>query len=91
MNQPPSIFSTCRSPKSWPIWHGAAIDIDTTQIEPTAKESARFSVTMNLHGVPFRHVLGHLLYEAGCRCELEGQTLVILPPESKAESEKCTY
>jgi hypothetical protein len=30
--------------------------------------------------LPFRHVLGALLYKAGCRCELDGDTLVILPP-----------
>jgi len=34
-----------------------------------------------LRNRPLRHVLGHLLYNCGCRCKLEGETLVILPPE----------
>jgi hypothetical protein len=29
---------------------------------------------------PFRHILGALLYKAGCRCELDEGTLIILPP-----------
>jgi hypothetical protein len=39
-------------------------------------------------GVPFRHVLGALLYKAGCRCELDEDTLVILPPDTAVDDEE---
>jgi hypothetical protein len=39
-------------------------------------------VSHTVNGLPFRHVLGALLYKAGCRCELAGDTLVIMPPDA---------
>jgi hypothetical protein len=57
-----------------------AIEIDCAQIAPTADKPDAFSVLANASG-PFRHVLGLLLYNAHCRCELDGDRLVILPPE----------
>lgn len=48
--------------------------------KPTAAVDP-FSITASLRGVPFRHLLGQLLYRTKCRCRLEGENLVILPPE----------
>jgi len=58
-----------------------AIEIDCTQIAPTADNPDAFPVLMNAYGLPFRHVLGLLLWKTGCRCKLAGDRLVILPPE----------
>jgi hypothetical protein len=40
-----------------------------------------FPVSPRLKNLPLRHVLGVLLYETGCRVTLEGDSLVILPPQ----------
>jgi hypothetical protein len=61
------------------------IKIDTTQTEPTPDRPDGFPITAVLNGLPFRHVLGHLLSRTHCRCMLEGETLVILPPEKETE------
>jgi hypothetical protein len=58
-----------------------SISIDTSRIAPTAENPDRFPVVAYLHNIPFRHALAYLLYQAKCRCQLEGETLVILPPE----------
>jgi hypothetical protein len=58
-----------------------AIDVDTSQIGPGTDEKPSYPVTTNLQGMKFRHALGILLYQTRCRCKLEGETLVILPPE----------
>jgi hypothetical protein len=67
------------------VLHGVmqrlAIEIDTTKVEPTSVDPGRFPITISARGLPLRHVLGQLLYNAGCRCKLEGETLVILPPD----------
>jgi len=60
-----------------------AIEIDTTQIAPTTDDPNAFPAVTNTNGLPFRHALGILLNETGCRCRLEGETLVILPPNEK--------
>jgi hypothetical protein len=52
------------------------IEIDTTQVESPN------SMSFHLNGHPFHHTLGILLYETGCGCRLEGERLVILPPEN---------
>jgi hypothetical protein len=61
------------------------IKLDTSQIAPTADDSNTYATVANTNGIPFRHALGILLFETGCRCRLEGETLVILPPESKSQ------
>jgi hypothetical protein len=58
-----------------------AIEVDMTQVAPTTENPIAFSLTLNLNGLPFRHILGVALYETGCRCKLEGDTVVILPPD----------
>jgi hypothetical protein len=52
-----------------------AIEIDSSRLLPT-----EFGVTARIAGLSFRHALGVLLYNMQCRCELEGDKLVILPP-----------
>ena len=54
-----------------------AIDIDTAQVQSTSK----YLVIHQARGIPFHDMLGQLLYRTGCRCKLEGERLVILPPE----------
>ena len=56
-----------------------AIEIDVSQIDG-GDEAARYPVSLELKEHPFRHVLGILLYKTRCRCRLEGEKLVILPP-----------
>jgi hypothetical protein len=62
------------------------IEIDTSRIAPTQEEPNRFPVVAYLHNIPFRHALAYLLYQAKCRCKLEGETLVILPPDEQPAS-----
>ena len=57
-----------------------AIDIDTSQIDPTGDNPSAFSITANAKGLPFRHILGFALYQTNCRCKLDGDKLIILPP-----------
>lgn len=42
-----------------------------------------FTITANLIGLPFRHVLGFAVYKANCRCRLDGDKLILLPPNPK--------
>jgi len=42
-------------------------------------------VKQRFRDIALRDALGQLLYNTGCRCRLEADTLVILPPEDKAE------
>lgn len=47
-----------------------------------------FSVTVSLRDIPFRHVLGQMLYKNNCRCQLDGDKLILLPPdENEAKPE----
>ena len=55
------------------------IRIDVSRLK-TSDKGTDFPVTISLQGLPFRHTLGQLLYKTKCRCELEGDTLVISPP-----------
>ena len=48
---------------------------------PPPRSQTGFPVVAHLHSIPFRHALAYLLYQAKCRCKLEGDALVILPPE----------
>jgi hypothetical protein len=64
------------------------INIDATRIpfptkQPMPRE-ALLHVTLAMKGVPFQHILGRLLYQTRCRCRLEGETLVILPPDTES-------
>jgi hypothetical protein len=68
-----------------------AVDIDTSELRPRGDESSLlFEVMLEQFGSgvelevsdhPLRHVLGILLYRTGCRCRLEGDTLVIQRPD----------
>jgi hypothetical protein len=49
------------------------VKIDTRQIDTA------FVATSDVSFLEIRHALAKLLLEAGCRCELDGETLVILP------------
>jgi len=60
-----------------------AIDIGTTQIEQITADSSPPLITASLRGLSFRNTLGQLLYKTHCRCRLEGERLVILPPVEK--------
>jgi hypothetical protein len=62
-----------------------AIAIDTSRISPAEDEVAGYPVTLHLTGLSFRDALGILLYQARCRARLDGETLVILPPESSGQ------
>jgi hypothetical protein len=62
-----------------------AITVDVSQIRPKVESEAVFPNTVRLKGLPFKHGLGFLLYKARCRCELRGETLVILPQELPRE------
>jgi hypothetical protein len=55
------------------------VTVDFSQL--SAGEMADLPITCTLREHPFRHLLGTLLYQARCRCELEGDTLVILPQQ----------
>ena len=57
-----------------------ALSIDTSAV-PSAADAGRRAVTLHLSGLPFRHVLGQMLYQTNCRCQLDGDKLVILPAE----------
>jgi len=57
------------------------IDIDASAITPQAQDPKFVAVTGTTFGLAFRHVLAQLLYFTGCRCKLEGEMLVILPPD----------
>jgi hypothetical protein len=58
-----------------------AVTVDTSRISPRRDGHSSYPVTVNLSGLPFKHVLGQLLYRTRCRAKLDGETLVILPPE----------
>jgi len=60
-----------------------AINIDTTKLSSETDRSNAYPITVNAKGLPFRHILGLALYQAHCRCQLDGDKLVILPAESK--------
>ena len=60
---------------------GLAIAVDISQIRSNDEKEPTYLVTSNFKGLPFKHALGILLDQARCRCKLEGETLVILPPE----------
>ena len=61
-----------------------AIDVDVSAIRPGDVTESEYRVTCRRVGVEFKHVLGSVLYHARCRCELRGETLVILPQDAKA-------
>jgi hypothetical protein len=72
-----------------------AISIDTSRVPDELPRKANLPVPPGpwapnamtavgaSRGRPLHHVLGHLLYLWRCRCELDGETLVILPEDSK--------
>jgi hypothetical protein len=57
------------------------IAVDVSQIRSHSEAEMAYLVTSRLKGMPLKHALGILLNKARCRCELRGETLVILPPE----------
>jgi hypothetical protein len=57
------------------------IATELSQITPLKEGDPQHLVTINSNGMPFKHVLGQLLYRTRCRAKLDGETLVILPPE----------
>jgi hypothetical protein len=57
------------------------ITIDAPAVTPDALARKFVALGGNTEGLPFRHMLGQLLYFTGCRCKLEGDKLVILPAE----------
>jgi hypothetical protein len=68
-----------------------AISIDTALLEPTDKHAEPIKVALTIRGVALRDALGQLLYNTGCRCQLDGDTLVILPPEDAAEKKQSSH
>jgi hypothetical protein len=65
-----------------------AIEIDTTQIAPTADNPDAFSLMANLKSPRFHNALGFVLYQTNCRCQLDGDKLIILPPDSQNSDAK---
>jgi hypothetical protein len=59
-----------------------ALSANTNQVFPDARSDPLFDVFFVAKGIPFKHALGQLLYQTRCRVKLDGETLVILPPES---------
>jgi len=55
------------------------VDVDVSRIEPSLDEPDRYRVKADITEHPFRDVLGYLLYKIKCRCELDGEKLVIVP------------
>jgi hypothetical protein len=64
-----------------------AIDIDTSQLEETAATFSPPLVTYSLRGLRFCDTLGQLLYKTHCRCRIEGDKLVILPPNPEPKKQ----
>jgi hypothetical protein len=62
-----------------------AIEIDTSRVASSPEHPEDYRVTRSAGDLPFRHVLGILLYEARCRCQLDGGKIVILPPKEAAK------
>jgi hypothetical protein len=58
-----------------------AIAIDTSPLAPAADGDEPQLETTHFRPLPLKHALGILLYQTHCRCRLDGETLVILPPE----------
>jgi hypothetical protein len=58
-----------------------AIPIDTARVEPTQDNQVGYSISTDVSFLEFRHALILLLYHTRCRAKLDGETLVILPPE----------
>jgi hypothetical protein len=59
------------------------IKLDTSQVAPAPDRPNSYPTVSNTDGLPFRYALGILLCETGCRCKLDGETLVILPPDER--------
>jgi hypothetical protein len=73
-------------------YQNLAIAIDVSAIASPPNGQSSYLVTLELTDDPanqklkphpFRDVLGILLDRTHCRCKLEGETLVILPPEEQ--------
>ena len=57
------------------------ISIDTTRIEPPEGDPNRYVVDEDIGFMKLRHALTVILFHSRCRCELHGETLVILPQD----------
>jgi hypothetical protein len=65
------------------------VSIDASRVKATPEPTAipiragkiPSPFTPTIRNQPLRHALGHVLYNSGFRCMLEGETLVILSPE----------
>jgi hypothetical protein len=58
-----------------------SFDCDTSAFTALPSDSPGHEVSLVLKQHPLHEILGILLYQTRCRCKLEGETLVILPPE----------
>lgn len=58
------------------------ITIDHSALNRAAEKNEERKVTLSVAGHPLRHVIGILLYQTHCRCELRDETLVILPQDA---------
>jgi hypothetical protein len=63
------------------------LQIDLSSLDQSRKDSV---LTLNLNDLPIRDALAIALYHAKCRCELRGETLVILPQEKVLADSKAT-
>jgi len=61
-----------------------AIEVDTSRIAPSPERPTGILLTANFKNLPFRHALAIVLDQTGCTCRLEGEKLVILPPEASS-------
>ena len=61
----------------------AGMAIDVSAVATSDRTNEPVLVRRDFFGHPLQQVLGMLLYEAGWRVKLDGETLVILPPEAQ--------
>jgi hypothetical protein len=66
----------------------AAVEIDSMQVETSPGHPQDYSTVLHLDKMPFHQALGVLLYETGCRCEMDDERLIVLPRERVAATGK---
>jgi hypothetical protein len=58
-----------------------AIELDLSQVTPAKEGDVDYPVTTKFNHLALHDALGVIVYQSGCRARLDGETLVILPPE----------
>jgi hypothetical protein len=63
------------------------IEIDTAQIVPNSENPQPYAVEIP-YRASFHDALGFALYKTNCRCQLDGDKLIILPPDPHESNDK---